>query len=361
MVNQFQLLELRKRDLKIFHRDLPFYNSHWSLERNNHGLSEPQYREIAAIPQPPDGYPSDVSYRIGFPYRLNASNSKRLYVFGTSEFQNVEGLIYQDQLREGLDNPDLKIITPSSWSAEGFWRAGFDESRVLIIPHGVDLEVFKPPTGEWRAEFRRALKIENGEFAILSVGAMTPNKGIGLLIFAYALLRRKHRHVRLVLKDQKNLYNICAKDIVNQLRVEYPLLIDDALDASIIYISQNVTIEQLGGLYGAVDCYASPYMAEGFNLTHLEAAACGTPIVVTRGGATDDYVDDSFALQIEGTRRSQGIKCWIEPDVESLVQQLTKLVEGKADKLDRGKAVEFIGSGFSWPTVVDALVDAMFE
>jgi glycosyltransferase involved in cell wall biosynthesis len=360
MVNQYQLLELRKHDLELFHHDLPLYHAQWSQERNGHGFPDRIYREIAQISPPPDNYAVDVNYRISFPYRLNSSRSKRLYVFGTSEFQNISGHIYQDRLQEGLDNPDLKIITPSRWSAEGFQRAGFDESRVMVIPLGINPEIFKPPSKEWRSEFRRALKIEDGEFAILSVGAMSPNKGINFLILAYALLRRKHRHVRLVLKDQCNLYNISAKDIVNQLKAEHPQLVNDALDATIIYISQNVTIDQLSGLYGAADCYASPYMAEGFNLTPLEAAACGTPIVVTRGGATDDYVDESFALQIEGTKRSEGTRFWIEPNINSLVQQIANLVEDKADRIDKEKAIEFIKRGFSWNTVVDKLVDAMF-
>jgi len=283
-VNQYQLLELRKHDLKLFHRDMPFFDAQWSQERNGHGFPERAYRKIAEIPAPPGGYAADVSYRIDFPCRLNSSTSKRLYVFGTSEFQNLNGHLYEDRLQEGLDNPDLNIVTSSRWSAEGFLRAGFDESRVLVVPLGINAEILKPPAPEYRLEFRHALKIEADEFAILLVGAMTANKGIKLLILAYALLRRKHRHVRLVLKDQHNLYKIAAKDIINQLKAEQPQLVDDALDATIIYISQNVTLDQLSGLYAAADCYASPYLAEGFNLTPLEAAACGTPIVVTGGG-----------------------------------------------------------------------------
>ena len=33
-------------------------------------------------------------------------------------------------------------------------------------------------------------------------------------------------------------------------------------------------------------------MAEGFNMTPLEAAACGTQKVVTNGGSTDDYFNE---------------------------------------------------------------------
>ncbi len=40
-------------------------------------------------------------------------------------------------------------------------------------------------------------------------------------------------------------------------------------------------------------------MAEGFNLTPLEAAACGTQIVVTKGGSTDDYFQECMGYQID--------------------------------------------------------------
>jgi len=360
MVNQYQLLELKKYDLELFHHDLPFFNPSWNEERNAHGFDAPIYRGIAEIPEPPEGHVPDVTYRISFPYRMYPSDSQRLFVFGTSEFLNIDGYVYQDGLQEGLANSNLKVIVPSKWSAEGFQRAGFDDSRISIIPHGVDPETFKPPNPEVRAAFRRALKIEDHEFAILSVGSMTANKGIKLLILAYALLRRRHDHVRLVLKDQHNLYGIRAKQLVNELKVERPALVDDALDATIIHISQNVTVEQLCGLYGAADCYASPYLAEGFNLPPLEAAACGTPIVVTRGGSTDDYVDESFALQIDGTMKSAGPTFWIEPNFDSLVGQLTTLIENRADRINPERAVEFIRRRFSWSSVVNELVDVAF-
>jgi len=360
MVNQYQLLELSKHGLDLFHEDLPYHGAHWNSAQSNHGFPESLYQQISRIAPPPAGLVPDVNYRISFPYRLASSKAKKLYVFGTSELQHINGLVYEDQLREGLENPDLTIVTSSRWSANGFYRAGFDESRVLVIPLGVDPEIFKPIGRESRQAFRQAIKIHDDEFMILSAGAMTQNKGIKILVLAYALLRQKHQGVRLVLKEQPALYGSSAREIVKQLKLEQPRLVDDAVDASIVYLSQCVTLAQLRGLYGAADCYASPYLAEGFNLPPLEAAACGTPIVVTRGGATDDYVDESFALQIDGTRRTDGTSYWIEPKLDSLVDQLTVLIEDRASSIDKSKAIEFIGRDFSWHSVVNRLVDALF-
>ena len=44
-------------------------------------------------------------------------------------------------------------------------------------------------------------------------------------------------------------------------------------------------------------------MAEGFNMTPLEAAGCGTQIAVTKGGSTDDYFDTCMGYQIESDEK----------------------------------------------------------
>ena len=47
---------------------------------------------------------------------------------------------------------------------------------------------------------------------------------------------------------------------------------------------------QMAALYNLADAYVTPYHAEAFNMPALEAAACGVPLIVPRGGPTDDFV-----------------------------------------------------------------------
>ena len=140
------------------------------------------------------------------------------------------------------------------------------------------------------------------------------------------------------------------------LKNQNPNLAAENISRSIISISDNLTQNQLNGLYGAADCYVSPYRAEGFNLTPLEAAASGTPVVITKGGSTDDYFHESFALQIESTLHKVGNTTQLEPLLESLVEQLSALIEGRASKLESRIAQQFIEKNFSWNTAVNKLV-----
>ena len=114
---------------------------------------------------------------------------------------------------------------------------------------------------------------------------MTENKGIDYLLAAFAIIRKKKKNIKMILKDQSNLYNVKAENYLKKLKdTKYGPLINEDVINNIFFISKNMDLSTLNELYNITDCYVSPYRAEGFNLTPLEAAASGTPIIVTKGG-----------------------------------------------------------------------------
>jgi len=356
MVNQYQLLEMKRMDLDLQHLDLPFYNEKWNSIDNDSGFEESDKEIISSIQSANTMQSYDVTYRISFPYRFYPANSEKLFVFGTSEFQHIDEYIWKDSLREGINNSTLRVVTPSNWSRVGFLNAGFEESRVAVVPHGVNQKIYKPISQLRRKQFRDALKVSDDEFLILSLGSMAANKGIDVLIIAFAILKAKYPQIKLILKDSSNLYNIRIRDLLSNLYSQSPKLVSEGISKAIISMSDNLTQSQLNGLYGAADCYVSPYRAEGFNLTPLEAAASGTPIIITKGGSTDDYFHESFALQIESTLRKNDKGTFLEPSLDSLIEQLSILIEGKASVLNNNYAQQFIGNNLTWEAAVNKLI-----
>jgi glycosyltransferase involved in cell wall biosynthesis len=360
MVNQHQLLQLTGSDeLQVYHRDLPFYNPGWNPGANANGFSSAENARLNAI-LPWRGEQPDIIYRIAFPYRSYGGDCARVFCFGTSEYQNLDGLFYEGpENRQPYTNGSARFITPSQWSKVGFLRSGFRDEDVTVVPHGVATDVFKPMVPAERAAARKNLGLPKDGFVFLSVGAMTWNKGIDKLLRAFAIVQQKRPRAVLALKDQSNLYGISARDLVVAARNEHPAEVTDAVLSKIAILSSNLTVEQLATLYNVCDAYVSPYRAEGFNLTPLEAAACGTPIIVTGGGATDDYCDPSFALKIEGKACTDGNKHYIEPDLDSLVAAMLDLVDRRARSLDRKAALNYIATNFSWKHVTRKLTEVL--
>jgi glycosyltransferase involved in cell wall biosynthesis len=57
----------------------------------------------------------------------------------------------------------------------------------------------------------------------------------------------------------------------------------------------------MASLYRCSNVYVAPYQAEGFNLPALESIASGTPLIVPRGGSTDDFTRPKFTRYIEAS------------------------------------------------------------
>lgn len=327
LVNQYQILQLmRLPGLRLFHRDLPFAFPHWNRSNNGAGLLSQDQRFIDALQTGPEDV--DCVYRICTPFRAG-TDSLRTLTFMVTEFGLSEGSF--DAASRDMSfytRGDNLIVAPSLWARDRVVDWGFPADRVKIVPHGVDAATFLPATAAERQANRVALGLGDDDIVFLNVGVPTWNKGLDILLLAFATLRSQGHRIRLVLKDQKNVYGLSVDGIVQELRRLHPgLAWTDVLGAMSV-VSTNISREELRALYGIADCYVSPYRAEGFNLPVLEAIACGTPVVATRGGATDDFCDDAVALRIGGVQHRHqdlpgGVKgTYIEPDLSELIDAM---------------------------------------
>ena len=165
--------------------------------------------------------------------------------------------------------------------------------------------------------------------------------------------KKKNKNLKLILKDQSNLYDIKANYIFSKLQEsefnkKYKIINDEML-RGVIIISKNLTLRELRNIYSITDCYVSPYMAEGFNLTPLEAAGCGTQIAVTKGGSTDDYFNKCMGYQIESDEKLINNDSILNPKLDSLIEILNQIIN-KTDesKLQRCK---YVHENFSWSNI----------
>jgi hypothetical protein len=72
---------------------------------------------------------------------------------------------------------------------------------------------------------------------------MTWNKGINKLLVAFSIIKKKYPYVKLILKDQSNLYKITAKNYISITKKRFPNLLTDEVLSNIIVISKNLTLK----------------------------------------------------------------------------------------------------------------------
>lgn len=336
LVNQYQILELLKRqDVALAFRDLPPFNPAWPRGNGVSGFSAEEQLRINALSAPAEGQ-ADCIYRISSPIMPGAEDDARR----TITFMVTEMGLSGDNVAAGPERygfftrDDNAIVTPSRWSRDRIVEFGFPEEKVHVIPHGVDTAIFSPLPPEERATNRVALGIAEDETLFVNVGGMFWNKGTDLVLRAFAQLHAQGCRVRLILKDMRDVYGVTVEQRLAELAQHDPYLATPALRAAISVVSSSLSRPQMRALYAIADAYVSPYRAEGFNLPVLEALACGTPVIVTSGGASDDFCPAGIGWHLPGTAYMlEGSATplpnrYIEPDFAALVSAMEAVAHG---------------------------------
>ena len=367
IANQFQMLEMLKRpQLEIYHQDMPYISTSWKPIT---GLF-PQNEETALrnIPHLSPQQPADATLRMYAPFNLNSSTTNRTATFACNEWGIVTKSIIKGMgvksFAEAHTQSDTIIITPSHWSKEGFIRSGAEESRVVVVPLGVNTNIYHPLPIDERNTLRQKFGIDNC-FVFLNVGVMcNSSQGIGRLLKAFATIVEYYPDTKLILKGRDAIFP-SRDSIAKAGKVALTDTEMERIKSRIIYYGQTLSFLELAQLYQIADAYVSPYLAEGFNLPVLEAAACGLPVICTRGGPTDDFTNPNFALAIDSqlmTNHTQhGETLWfVLPEQEHLVELMQTIIEKTLFREQASKAgPQWVLQNFTWKQVVDKLLDLL--
>ena len=364
MVNQHQMLALLDQpELTLYHRDVPYFMPHWDAKLLPAGFAEPEQQRIDAVPAPAAGQPLDCVLRISSPFRTQLEASQKTHTFMVTECALVPAC-FDAPLgdRAPFTQDANRILTPSAWSRARLVEHGFDGDGIVVLPHGVNTRTFQPLSAADRLQARRRLGVAEDETLFVNVGVATWNKGLDLLVQAFAQVRQRHRKARLLLKENKALYGLGVERILADVQRKAPGLVDSHVLAGISVISNPLDQTQLRTLYAVADAYVSPYRAEGFNLPVLEAMACGTPVIVTAGGATDDFCPPGLAIRVRsrpGLRADapEEVGPFLIPDPDALIDAMDSVAACLPQRDDAGlQAVrQALLARLSWPAVAQQL------
>lgn len=256
---------------------------------------------------------------------------------------------------EPLGNVD-EVWAYTSCVKQCYVDSGIDPDMVTIVPLGVDPARFRPEAEPFKYDTDK-------RFKFLFVGGTLYRKGIDLLLRAYCEAFDPAEDVCLVIKDMgaNSFYrNQNARERIEQLQA-------DPDCADIVYRSDNLRGIEIPGLYTAADALVHPYRGEGFGLPVAEAMACGLPVIVTQGGATDDFCPPELVYGIPAQRKpihfeeqTAGEAWLLEPDIEALKQSMRTVFENGSEATARGlRASEHIRSQFTWERAGAAALEAL--
>lgn len=241
-----------------------------------------------------------------------------------------------------------EIWTPSDFSRRSFVNSGIEFNKVQVIPNGIDPELFTPNGKKFNLETQKSFKL-------LFVGGTIYRKGIDVLLNVYTKMFKKTDDICLIIKDMgtNSFYKgQTAKDKIKEIQ-------DKPNSPEIIYIENDLNEHEMTSLYRACDVFVSPYRGEGFSLPTLEAMACGLPVIVTQGGPTDEFVDESYGFFIKSEQKLLGKSVndmefvndtyLLEPDPEDLTKIIGFIYQNPGDLKSMGAlASNAARSQYTW-------------
>jgi glycosyltransferase involved in cell wall biosynthesis len=269
--------------------------------------------------------PWSDEYRVRFKRRIREQSGAKALAMGAWMQVN-------SKLRERIERDALRrshaIQVLSEFSASQIRDIhGLQTGKVTLIPGGVDVERFQPQD---REAARRQLGLPDG-LLLLTVRNLVPRMGLDSLIQGMREVVRVRPDCHLVIGGSGMLRG-GLEELVRQL----------GLTANVTFAG-FIPEQQLADYYGAADMFVLPTrMLEGFGLVTIEALACGTPVMGTPVGGTQEILrrfDPSFLFSgIEAEDLAAGI-----------LRQLPQ-VEGNAALRARCRA--FALDTYAWDVLV---------
>ena len=236
---------------------------------------------------------------------------------------------------------------------------GVSRDRVVALPNGVEIELFRRRRLDRRAFWRRVLvqrprgwlpgqapgsaryrepeaELLAAGVVLLYVGRFTAVKRLDRLIAAFARARERcSRPVGLVLVGGHP----------DEWEGEHPAQLAARLQVPSVFLAGWHPHEELPAFFSAADAFVMTSEREQFGLALIEGMACGLPAIATRSLGPAAIVED-------------GRTGWlVDPDdEEALVVALTEVVEDAHERERRGRAARLAArERFTWSSAAAQL------
>jgi glycosyltransferase involved in cell wall biosynthesis len=172
-----------------------------------------------------------------------------------------------------------EIVCCARAAIEEHQRYGYDESKLLLIPNGFDLEVLRPADN--KELLKERLNLDSETLLVGMVGRFYPQKDHKNLTAAAEIVLREISNVKFVLCGQ-------GIDWHNEVLAGY--IREHGLEKDFILLGPREDIQEI---ISGLDVLTSSSYSEGFPNVVAEAMAAGVPCAVTDVGESAQIVGDT--------------------------------------------------------------------
>jgi glycosyltransferase involved in cell wall biosynthesis len=170
--------------------------------------------------------------------------------------------------------------------------AGVPGERIVLLPHGVDTERFRPADAGERAAMRARLGLPEGVLAVYS-GRLLRGKGLETLLAAFTQVAGEIPSLCLVLVGSGEGQALSVEDDLKRSTRE------SGLAARVLFTGR---VERVEDALRAADLFVFPSVFEALGIALVEAAACGIVDVVEDGRSGLLFPPGDAAALAEGLR-----------------------------------------------------------
>lgn len=241
---------------------------------------------------------------------------------------------------QALEAFGARPIAMSKYGRERMQQAGLDP---LYVPHGIDTTALQPNTSA-AEQVREALGVSRDAFIVGMVAhnqGMSPcRKSFPEVFQAFSMFLEDHPESILYLHTDVLGLNEGINLTALWRRFAIP-------DENVRFVNQDkywlgeITQEQMGYMYSALDVLACPSYGEGFGIPLIEAQACGTPVITTDWTSMTELVGPGWLVDGDPWYNPGSASFWKRPAISELIGALEKAYEAKGDQAISAACREF--------------------
>jgi glycosyltransferase involved in cell wall biosynthesis len=210
--------------------------------------------------------------------------------------------------------------------------------RVHVIREAPDPRFQVVPQSTWMPRVA-AYGLDATEY-FLYVGGISPHKNLETLVAAFDIVAARRAGVHLVIVGD------ATDDPFLSATQAVQAAIDRSPARARIHLTGYAADDDLVSLYNGAVALAHPSLAEGYGLTVAEAAACGTPVIVSNDPALRELLGDA------------GL--YAEPrDARGFAEHCERLLSDPGERARRADAVRREAATWSWRDAADRTLELL--